>query len=249
MDRPWCHWLAVPCKSVGLEDEERYGDAYEVACSVNERGHVDIESPDEFLARRERELELMAESLFSGIPGPKAGWRLNAALYVSWEDYAFGYKSVADRLVATFMNQGHFGDSDAYPVVFLYRHYLELRLKQLLVASGLLLDEEAKAPNTHKLVPLWTMLRPRLEHFYSDDRSMAFYDDIGTRLEEFDSVDAGSYAFRYPVDRQAVPNLQGLNQINIKRVSDVVGAMAQILDGASDAFDRWQNTKNDLTNY
>ena len=201
---------------------------------------MEIETGDEFLARRERELCLIDETLFTEIPGPDPAWRLNAATRVTWEDYALGYKAVADRLVEDFIGTGKFSDPDAYPVVFLYRQYLELRLKQLLVASGLLLDEEGKAPSTHKLIPLWKRLRPRLEHLYRDNRSMHFYDSIESRLAEFDAVDAGSYAFRYPVDNAEAPNLQGLNVINVKRVGDVVGAMAQILDGASEALDHWQ---------
>lgn len=57
-----------------------------------------------------------------------------------WDLYADGYREAADHLVERIVEgQSLTLDTIVYPIVFLYRQYLELRLKQLIPLSGRLL--------------------------------------------------------------------------------------------------------------
>ncbi|MCH7871396.1 MAG: hypothetical protein IID33_06820 [Planctomycetes bacterium] len=62
---------------------------------------------------------------------------------------------------------------------------------------------------------------------------------IGGRIAEFDSVDKGSYSFRYPVtlaDLPSLPNIPrvgGQQVINLLQVRDVITQVALTLDGAT----------------
>ncbi len=46
--------------------------------------------------------------------------------------YIVGYKEAGDILVKNIIESRSHHDSLVFPIVFMYRHYLELRLKQLI---------------------------------------------------------------------------------------------------------------------
>ena len=63
------------------------------------------------------------------------GWAPN-----KWDAYAVGYKDAADIVVEKATTTGRGLDTLVYPIAFLYRHYLELRLKELTTQCQQLLD-------------------------------------------------------------------------------------------------------------
>jgi hypothetical protein len=61
-----------------------------------------------------------------------ADWINNACLNFKEDQlnlYAIGYKRAAELLLEHVKNSGRDQDTLVYPIIFLYRHYLELRLK------------------------------------------------------------------------------------------------------------------------
>src|SRR6266478_1683118 len=79
-------------------------------------------------------------------PWPKTGDKLFVpdngrhvayiGLRTSFSVYAIGYKDAADALIERVLEKNFGADLQIYPIAFLYRHYLELRLKQLLICGG-----------------------------------------------------------------------------------------------------------------
>ena len=100
------------------------------------------------------------ESVFCG----DADWQTNACL--NWlndpiELYATGYKEAGDRLVEFVLLNSRDQDFLIYPIVFLYRQYVELRLKEI-IKEGLILLEEGNAfPKHHKIWELWCHAKNR----------------------------------------------------------------------------------------
>ena len=85
------------------------------------------------------------------------GWWMNACL--SWyhdtaEFYIVGYKEAADSLVECVNNRNGTADSLVFPTVFIYRQYLELRLKSLLEDGRRLLNKPHEAEAEHRLFAL-----------------------------------------------------------------------------------------------
>jgi len=148
-----------------------------------------------------------------------------------WLPYTLGYKEAADRLVAQIETEHRHHDLLVYPIVYLYRHYLELAIKGLIQQAQKLLGDTVEVPARHTLVELWTMCSALLERVSPGD-SIEEQRQIGRLLREFSSVDPMSTGFRYPVDTRGNPSLAGLQQVNIPNVRDVVGKIALILDGA-----------------
>jgi hypothetical protein len=50
----------------------------------------------------------------------------------AWYDYTIGYKEAADILVGHVESTGRRADKLGYPILFLYRHHLELVVKSLI---------------------------------------------------------------------------------------------------------------------
>lgn len=122
--------------------------------------------------------------------------------------WARGYYEAADRLCESLLAERGFGDKDAYPVAFLYRHSLELYLKGVIVRAnhlvGLRDDAEfcEQLKSNHRLLDLFATSKRLLERSFPGDSGL---DELISKLEiivsDLNAVDPGSFSFRYPVDR------------------------------------------------
>jgi hypothetical protein len=135
-----------------------------------------------------------------------------------------------------------------HPIVFLYRHYLELRLKSLVPITNRLLDSETKYKPDHDLLKVWAVVRPNLEQIWPDSGDELKIVDDG--LRQFAAVDPDSYAFRYPADKNRVTYKRGgVEVINLRNLRDEVAKIALILDGSQDGALEYQEIKNDMADY
>ncbi len=126
-------------------------------------------------------------------------WNYNAFVEPLWPAYVDGYKNAADYLV-DYSAERHEMDSLVYPIMFLYRHYLEIQLKDILRMLYLHHGKTCSTPTDHKLFELWCEVRPLMEEVYGDFEDIERNNYIEARVKEVVQVDVGSYAFRYPVD-------------------------------------------------
>ena len=83
-----------------------------------------------------------------------------------WHEYALAYKIAADRLVDN-LQPGPIRELyQVFPIMFLYRHYLKLKLKEILRS---LLDwdgrQDEEIRRIHSLQELWHEVRLLLEQF------------------------------------------------------------------------------------
>ncbi len=115
---------------------------------------------NDYIAEMEREMVFIEGPLFSR----KSGDDFDRQLVVNlkplsglggWDIMADGYKEAADTIVKALVSRHGWNlYIMAYPVAFLYRHYLELRLKELLHKSSMFLDDPENAPMVHDLMTL-----------------------------------------------------------------------------------------------
>ena len=172
-------------------------------------------------------------------------WWNNACvnyLHDGWSIYAIGYKDAADILVDYVQVHGRQQDSLVYPVVFLYRQYLELAIKDLIRQAGELLSDPESCPKNHRIDELWKLCNRLMEQI-SPGHSFTYFKEIGCLIREFAEVDPLSMAFRYPEDKEGNPSLPGLSNINLLNVREVIGKIALILDGADAQIDEYLSFK------
>jgi hypothetical protein len=186
--------------------------------------------------------------LFSGAKD----WQHNACvgymdIDMSWDAYAEGFKTAADQIVEDIL-ENRVGPIDVlvYPVVFLYRQYLELRLKELIIVGARLHHESADVPIKHDLLKLWALVRPRLEEVWPTESTREYNEAVEEGLRQFCDVDPGSYAFRYPVDNKGVPVLGCIDHINLRQVKDVIAGISTVLDGSSIGMGEYLDAKHEM---
>ena len=140
-----------------------------------------------------------------------------------------------------------------YPVMFLYRHYLEIRLKHVFITLTKFQGSSIDFPKGHDLKVLWGKVRPLMEKEWHTPDYFTYYDDIGDRLGELQDADIDSDGFRYPVSKSNAPSLKNIPNpyaphkpvINLKQAKDVVAAMSQILDGTVFKIEDLEQQKKD----
>lgn len=197
----------------------------------------------------ESQMIRISESLFTSKAFPDPDWYLNARLHVThenWDVYAEGYKRAGDILVQYVIDKRRDQDFLVYPIVFLYRQYLELRLKELILVGSRLLDLNAERPTTHNLLPLWERVRPIIEEVWPDSQTNSYLDVTEERLRELCNVDPGSYAFRYPEDTEGSTTLAGMQHINLRQLKDVIQGISNVLDGSSLGMGEYLNAKHEM---
>src|SRR2546426_11026884 len=131
-------------------------------------------------------------------------WYNNAVLNGQRDNlslYAVGYKRAGEILAEMVVKSRRDHDSLVFPIVFVYRQYLELRLKQLIRDSRRLLGDSSGFPATHKIAELWKLCRPLLDQtgLKTDEQVLEVIEEL---IAEFAEVDEDSYAFRYPTDKR-----------------------------------------------
>ncbi len=180
--------------------------------------------------------------------GSAEDWWNNACLNFvpnGWSLYAIGYKDAADVLVAHVERDGRWQDTLVYPIVFLYRQYLELAIKDLIRQGRKLLDINEPFPKTHRIDELWRIASKLLEEISPGD-SVDEQKQIGRLIKEFCQADPTSTAFRYPEDREGKPSLPGVRHISLTNVRDVIAKIAVILNGADAQFAEYLSVKADM---
>ena len=147
-------------------------------------------------------------------------------LHHEWEDYAIAYKEAADHLVVGVQDRLVDEPHLACPIMFLYRHYLELTLKEIINHlldwhaveddySRLKLRHQPRVHDLpgHPLMESWNLILSLIEQMEACalpectiDGLDVNYDAVGTSIQEFDKKDRSSYKYRYPVDKKGRPN-------------------------------------------
>ena len=183
-----------------------------------------------------------------GLSAPGDDWQSNACLGFTADDtqlYAEGYRRAAEVLARYVMTQHRHQDYLVYPIAFLYRHWLELRLESLAVTTGLLLDRPAEWPTSHRLPELWARCRAGLVHLELGipECELRFVDSF---IEQFDATDPDSTAFRYPITKGGSRSLPPtLSHINLRRLARLAAAASYALDTAAELASSLLDQKRD----
>lgn len=130
------------------------------------------------------------------------------SITILWDLYSTGYKEAGDLLIE---NADNHTDFLVYPIVFLYRHCIELRLKQISIEGNKLLKTQVFTDkqmddlfHNHKLDSLWSRSKTIIEKLFPDESENL--SSIKKMIDCFSTMDSTSYKFRYPVGTDGTPN-------------------------------------------
>ena len=161
----------------------------------------------------------------------------------AWAQLTNSYKEAADRLVSVTSDSFSYAMHGA-PIMFMYRHYIELRLKSLLLDAGELLDEPQDIPAQHYIRTLWQRVRSLLLKISpgSDGDWFTRADQV---INEFDRLDPTSFAFRYPVGRDGQASTAPHLYVDPRVVQQMIGELDILLSGAASQIVEYMGYKHE----
>lgn len=184
---------------------------------------------------------------------PGEDWWLSAYIQPWNKDfsaYAEGYKKAADivtdHVTTTSEGDRSVRDYVVFPVAFLYRHYIELRLKEILLVGGRLYDLKERLPKHHRIDELWKHARSIVKETSASED----LDVMDACISEFAKMDQNSQSFRYPVDRDGNQSIKPDQLvISLPHLRDVMERLGSFLDTAADYLHILYQQKCEMDSY
>lgn len=145
--------------------------------------------------------------------------------------YADSYQTGALTLIDTALSNKDLRVYNIYPAVFLIRHYLELRLKELIQGLNYCKEQNKNFPTHHDLQNLWSDFKKAYSSIGENANDVRFQ-IIDELIKEMTSVDPISMSFRYPVDKQG-EKTQKLEYVNLSNLRETFIRVCFVFDGVA----------------
>ena len=165
--------------------------------------------------------------------------QLVAFVRPSSASYTLGFRLAANAVIDKARQENTHPDLLLVPVAYLYRHYLELMLKDLVrlgVKANMLTVTDGRLTQ-HYLDKLWRGARELIEAFWPASSS----DDLNAVeqvIHEFHQLDALGQAFRYASDVRGGANLSAVPKwIDLDSLQATMKAVANFLEAAEAGID------------
>jgi hypothetical protein len=159
-------------------------------------------------------------------PWPADGWTMRIMGFSEAAQAVFDRIESTPRLVNVLI----------FPLVFLWRHAIELQLKALIDRGQVILQECIKYPTHHRLEELWAMARKVVDELEPNGGSAPA--DVDRIIKELSSLDPNSMSFRYHQDTKGAPTLSvSLKSLNAGEVNRALAAVSQFLDAVGGQLD------------
>ena len=157
-----------------------------------------------------------------------------AMLHKNFQDfggYGDSYQNGAINLIDSALKNKDYRDYNIYPAVFLIRHYLELRLKELILGINYINNLSKEYPKNHDIQMLWIEFK-KTYALLGEDISDSRFQVIDELIKEMISIDPVSMSFRYPVDKNGVKT-QKLKSVNLANLRETFIRVCFVFDGIS----------------
>jgi hypothetical protein len=147
-----------------------------------------------------------------------------------WEVYASGYFNAARELTLVPVDK-FFLTFAIYPIIFLYRHYLELELKHLIAAAAKQFGKPAPQMGNHNISGLWKAFQELVPSGHMAAKNNENVERILAQVEE---LDASSMASRYALEKdfkkQSLPTPRVLDLNVVREVMDRLNTEMKAID-------------------
>ncbi len=153
-----------------------------------------------------------------------------------------GYKQGADLMVERALEDRVALDVLIFPIIFCYRHYIELSLKHLIANYGPIVGVSSSW-KTHDLSTLWNTVKIVAKNYGVEDEDNP--ESIVTHIiTEFEKLDRGSFSFRYPFDKEGSLIELGLESCDLVNLANVMKGLEGYLDGLNGLLDNLKNASD-----
>lgn len=172
--------------------------------------------------------------------------------------YAGAFREAARTCLRSLSRRQEGHDYRALPVLFLYRHAVELQLKAVIMAGSRALRATTPDPpttksiGTHDLGDLWRIVE-RVEDVYGWEWEWAdateSREGFSSSLETLNEFDSGSFAFRYPVSKKGEAYFATPIKVNLSTFRRKVEGILRVLEQMEEAaWGDYENLVDSLAN-
>lgn len=168
--------------------------------------------------------------------------------------YARAFHQAGQVLAEKMFDKAGYNSLEACPIVFLYRHALELYLKAIALVGIKIMqlkDEEASPKSerllkTHRLLPLLPLVRRTFDLvgwvWELEIHEVRTFEEVKRLLQEVETVDPGSFTFRYPVDPAGQPSVPHHFMLHVpafcQRMESLLDALEAAMMGLEVTWDQ-----------
>ncbi len=158
--------------------------------------------------------------------------------------YAHAFHNAGKTLAKEMMSPNGYNDLAALPIIFVYRHSLELYLKSIVRIGKTILkvtgdshNINKKALERHEL----TKLLPDVIYIFKhvgwewnlDTEGLQSFGELEELLQDFDGIDDRSFTFRYPTNKRDQASVPRHFIVNIPIFCDQMNTLLELLEGAT----------------
>jgi hypothetical protein len=155
-----------------------------------------------------------------------------------------GYKLAGDLMVARAKEDRYDRKDLIYPILFNYRHFVELSLKYLISTYGSVVAIEP-IWDTHRLEKLWFRFS-EIMIAYRDPAENDARNAVGAVIAEFAKVDPDSFSYRYPVTRKGEPIAPLEEALEIANLADAIEKLDNYFTGCGGWLENLKSASPDF---
>ena len=181
------------------------------------------------------------KTLEPGLLASDSDWHNNACLNYMPDHgtaYTEGYRRAADILINHIDESGRDQDFLVYPVLFLYRHHLELLIKQIIGLALALAEDPDKhqyKKDDHNLNNLWPLAQ-KLILEVDDSYRPSDFKIVKEVVKALHQADERATDFRYAKRNDGTRSLEGIHYVNTRRFGKNMGEASDLLDGVDNGL-------------
>lgn len=158
--------------------------------------------------------------------------------------YIRGYRLAADTLIEQ-INKDGANDTLVFPIIFLYRHHIELLLKNIIDSSNILLENSPKPKEGHKIEDLWNDAKGLIRKVFKTPKNNEpkEFEIVTQVILQLAQIDPDSTSFRYAFEKNGKKNLSELNYVNFRNFREVIEPACQFLDGIDNCIGEYIDSR------
>lgn len=162
--------------------------------------------------------------------------------------YSEGYREAGEKLYQFCIENPFYNNTLVYPLIFNYRQFFELRLKELILMGRKYLEViDADFPDEHSLLKLWNIYRNELLPHIESSIDKDELDNVERIISQFNTEDPKSMSFRYPVSK-APERKESLNRrtVDLENFKNVIDKLIYFFDWQWDMISHYEDMRQDM---
>jgi hypothetical protein len=121
-----------------------------------------------------------------------------------------------------------------YPILFNYRHGIELAMKWIILRYGRYSSVEIGEIEHHNMWQLWDLCKKIIIEVGSEDESIAVVEQV---IKDFHDLDKSALAFRYSRNKKGAIIALPDGMIDLQNIRDVMDGASNFFDGVDGELD------------